>query len=147
MSTTHALSQCGFPFFESLNCLSVEKYAGMVDMLRMENPRLDTIIVTSEERPYVANFTRLMERRRNPALNAEGLPVWRLVFNSVDVMQGAGDPGVLFKGYSSMSDEHWNGNNHGVDEVFMSFYSTFLLLMRARYFVINCGSNYHTLLR
>jgi hypothetical protein len=136
--------QCLNSIKETLDCPSVEDYLELVDLMHVEDPSLDTIILTSEDPALVANFTRLIERRRdNPALNPKGRPVWRIVRNVVDLMQGSGNPDALF----NKNNKFYTGNKASKDDIFMSFYSSFLLQMRARYFLLNCGSNFHNIIR
>jgi hypothetical protein len=138
--------------------------------LRRDDPRLDTLVLTSEDPAFLREVESLLRARRRAArsngtgtrgtrdvkgrLGAQGTqggrggrggggPVWRVVRNPDDVMPGSGSPDVVLPG----STGRYNHNGHSVDEVFMSFMSSMLLLMRARYFVLNCQSNFHLMLK
>jgi hypothetical protein len=103
------------------NCLSFSTYMEMVEIIRQNDPRVNTIILTSEDRRFVDARQNYTDR-------------WRFVINPRDVMQGTGDPELM-------------AEQHGVDETFVSFMSSLHLQMRGKYFILNCKSNFHKILR
>lgn len=103
-------------------CLSFDLYMEFAERLRDLDPKLDTIILTSEDPQYLQNRT-LYENR------------WRFVLNTYDVSPGVGNPGSVFQ------------KNFTKDEIFLSFMSTLHLQMRGKYLVLNCASNYQMILR
>lgn len=103
-------------------CLSFDLYMEFAEHLRDLDPKLDTIILTSEDPQYLQNRTTYEDR-------------WRFVLNNYDISPGVGGPGEVFK------------KNFTKDEIFLSFMSTLHLQMRGKYLILNCGSNYHTILR
>jgi hypothetical protein len=106
------------------DCLPLEYYLEVAEMIRRFDPQVDTIILTSEDRRFV-------EARANHTGR------WRFVVNSRDVMQGTGEPAMMEKGKTGLD----------MDQIFLSMTSTLHLQMRAKYFILNCGSNFHFMLR
>lgn len=82
------------------NCLDFATSMEMAELIRKYDPRVDTIILTSEDRRFV--------EARHKYANAQN---WRFVVNPIDVMQGSGDN-------SEMSERH------DMDSVFISFYTS-----------------------
>jgi hypothetical protein len=103
------------------NCLPFSTYMEMAEVVRLNDPRVNTIILTSEDRRFVDARHDYADR-------------WRFVINHHDVMQGTGDPRRMVE-------------DHGVDRTFLSFMSSLHLQMRGKYFILNCKSNFHKVLR
>lgn len=85
----------------------------MTDLTQMQHthktendPAVDTIILTSEDKRFV-------EARHN--YTDKG---WRFITNPVDVMQGTG--------------RHVDKNNHTMDQVFFSFYTSWHLQVNTK---------------
>jgi hypothetical protein len=56
-------------------------------------------------------------------------------WNRHDVMPGWGNPAELL-----------SAEKNTKDELFISFFSTLHLQLRGKYFILNCGSNFHALI-
>lgn len=106
-------------------CPSFEDYMRICAEIRRGDPRVDTIIMTSEDAAYVA------------AAKAYG-GGWRFVFNEHDVLQGTG--GNIRSGYDTVL--------RGVapEDVMRSMMASLYLQMRGSYLVLMCHSNFHRLL-
>jgi hypothetical protein len=103
------------------NCLSFSTYMEMAEIIRQNDRRVNTIILTSEDQRFVDARQNYTDR-------------WRFVINPRDVMQGTGDPKLM-------------AEQHGMDRTFVSFMSSLHLQMRGKYFISNCKSNFHKILR
>ena len=97
------------------SCPNFKEYMEVAEMVREQDPRVDTVLLSSEDARFVEarhNYTAPHSRtgqRQRP---------WRFVVNSKDVMQGSGDRRVK--------------NNHTMDDIFMSFYTTLQMQVRVR---------------
>lgn len=107
-------------------CLSFDAYMQAAELVRQNDPRVDTILLTSED-------PRFVEARHNYS-GGHGGSGWRFVTNPTDVMQATGAAARL-------------AEQHGMDAVVLSFLSSLHLQMRAQYLLLNCASNFHDLLR
>jgi hypothetical protein len=76
----------------------------MAETIRRNDPQVDTIILTSEDRRFVD------ARLNYSTTNGKQNPWWFIV-NPFDVMQASGDSSVT--------------RNHTMDEIFLSFFSSF----------------------
>jgi len=103
---------------------SLERYMEMAEQIRKVDPQVNTIILTSEDERYLEYRHQYTQDGR-----------WRFIVNRADVGAGTGSIDVLEKTYSSM-DEH-----------FVSFFSTIQLQLKGKYFILNCSSNFHQLIR
>jgi hypothetical protein len=102
----------------------LDKYMQMAEDIRRLDPKVDTIILTSEDDRY------LQDRHR---FEADGR--WRFIVNEGDTAGGTGSIGVLEK------------EKHDMSDVFVSFFSSLHLQMRGRYYILNCRSNFHLILK
>lgn len=105
----------------------LDKYMQMAEDIRRLDPKVDTIILTSEDDRY------LQDRHR---FEADGR--WRFVVNEGDTAGGTGSIGIL---------ETQNQQNSTMSDVFVSFFSSLHLQMRGRYHILNCASNFHLMLK
>jgi hypothetical protein len=81
---------------------------------------VDTIILTSEDRRYVDARHDFTDRG------------FRFIVNPSDVMPGTGDPRMM---------------REGKDAAFLSLLTALHLQARAQYYVLNCDSNFHQMMR
>ena len=86
------------PLQGETSCPSFQTYMEVAEMIRENDPLVDTILLSSED-------ARFVEARHNYTSTS-----WRFVVNAKDVMQASGDRQRL--------------NGHSMDDVFMSFYTT-----------------------
>lgn len=86
--------------------------------------QVDTIILTSEDDRYLRDRHRYEEDGR-----------WRFIVNQGDSVRGTGTLDVM------------EGQAQSLFDVFISFFSSLHLQMRGRYYILNCGSNFHMVLR
>lgn len=85
------------------SCPDFNTYMELCEIIRENDPMVDTIILTSED-------ARFIEPRHAYTTTRGNRKPWRFILNSRDVMQGGGTMKVI--------------TNNTVHEVFMSFFTT-----------------------
>ena len=101
----------------------LEQYMKMAENIRRFDPQVDTIILTSEDERY-------LEQRHKYTKDGR----WRFIINHSDTVKGTGSIDVLEKSES-------------MENVFISFISSLHLQLKGKYFILNCSSNFHQLIR
>lgn len=94
------------------SCASFQIYMELADIIREHDPRVDTILLSSED----ARFVEARHNYSKEVIHTNQRHPWRFILNTKDVMQGSGDRQQL--------------GGHTVDEVFMSFYTTLQMQVR-----------------
>jgi len=107
---------------------SLDEYMKIAEQIRRFDPQVDTIILTSEDKRY------LEQRHKYEEEEKEGR--WRFLVNPFDLAGKTGSIGALEK------EEH-----QSMEEVFLSLFSTLHLQLNGKYFILNCSSNYHQLIK
>eukprot|EP00469_Lotharella_globosa_P012980 CAMPEP_0167781702 /NCGR_PEP_ID=MMETSP0111_2-20121227/6081_1 /TAXON_ID=91324 /ORGANISM="Lotharella globosa, Strain CCCM811" /LENGTH=398 /DNA_ID=CAMNT_0007672397 /DNA_START=173 /DNA_END=1369 /DNA_ORIENTATION=- len=98
------------------DCLELEQYMKVADDIRTMRPEVDTIIFTSESRDMV-------EQSKKYSIEKGGK--WKMIYNTVDVMQGTGSTNTATLKKSKT-------RSLGIQSALISLH----LQLRAKYFVV-----------
>ena len=104
-------------------CPSFASHMAAAERIRAAHPHVSTILLTSDDVTYLKEWPNYSPR-------------WRFVLNNDDVHQATG----------GLRKEQANLIGHTKRDIFASMLGTLQLQLRARYWLVNCKSEWHRLI-